>query len=80
MITFISLLLVALYTPLWLFVAFVMLYAIFIPDAYEVVVIAAIVDAAYAGVNVQNWYVYTVVASACLILGTVLRPYFTFHI
>jgi hypothetical protein len=77
-ISFLGIVLSALFLPVWLFALLTLVYA-FLFSPYEVLVLAVLVDAQFGDVGLPVWYAYTLVASLVLLFVVYLKPYLRFY-
>lgn len=74
----ITVVLAMLFLPFWVSVCFMLLYA-YVYSAYELLLIAVLIDAQFGSAENGLWYLYTLSASFILILTVYTKPHLRFY-
>ncbi len=72
--SFVGMVLVALFLPFWVFAPLAFLYALVWPP-YELLVLAVCIDSQFGDSGMGVWYKYTLAISCTFILTTSIKPY-----
>ena len=73
-IAFLGIISLALFVPLYVFIPFAFLYALWRPS-YELIVLGALIDAEFGGHAVY----YTLILAAVVLCSELLKPHLTFY-
>lgn len=75
---FIIMILIALFLPVWVFVAGAFLYAL-LYTPYEILILAVCIDAQFGDPTRGLWFLYTLSASSAVLITVLLKPQLRFY-